>query len=90
MTAEDKVQARVEEAILSFEDEAPVEEEIKDGKIEAIDDEEEYECIPCLQAQYQLSRSEFLDHCVTHYPCRAWCPHCLEGRGREFGHGSQS
>ena len=83
------MQAKVDEAILAFEDEAPVEEEIKDDKIEAIDEEEEYECIPCLPAQYQPSRSEFLDHCVTHCPFRAWCPHCLEGRGREFGHSNQ-
>ena len=27
---------------------------------------------------------------MTHFPFRAWCPHCLEGRGREFGHGNQT
>ena len=35
------------------------------------------------------TRSEFLDHCVTHTPYRSWCRHCREGRGREFGHRSQ-
>ena len=30
-----------------------------------------------------------MDHCVTHYPFRDWSKHCLEGRGREFGHSSQ-
>ena len=40
----------------------------------------------CLPAVYQPTHSEYLDHCVTHYPFRAWCRHCLEGRGREFGH----
>ena len=45
------MQAEVEEAILSFEDEAPVEEDIKDDKTESINEEEEYECIPCLSAQ---------------------------------------
>ena len=29
-----------------------------------------------------------LEHCATHVPYRAWCPHCVEGRGREFGHSS--
>ena len=27
---------------------------------------------------------------MTHYPFRAWCKHCLEGRGREFGHDNLS
>ena len=39
-----------------------------------------------LPSVYQPTRSEYLDHCVTHFPFRAWCKHCLEGRGREFGH----
>ena len=39
-----------------------------------------------LPTVYQPTHSEYLDHCVTHYPFRAWCKHCLEGRGREFGH----
>ena len=43
-------------------------------------------CHLCLPSVYQPTRSEYLDHCVTHYPFRAWCKHCLEGRGREFGH----
>jgi hypothetical protein len=78
-----------EKAILSFEDEAQVKVQVENEEIEAVDEEEEgYECIPCLPAQYQPSRSEYLDHCVTHYPFRAWCRHCLEGRGREFGHGN--
>ena len=56
------MQAKVDEAILAFEDEAPVEEEIEDDNVEAIDEEKEYECIPSLLAQYQPSRSEILDH----------------------------
>ena len=90
MKAEDEVQEIGEEALLSLKDESPVEAEVKTDEIEDVDEEEEYECIQCLPSQYQPSRSEFLDHCVTHYPFRAWCPHCLEGRGREFGHGNQS
>ena len=55
--------------------------------------EDELVCQPCdeeeqaanpglLPSVYQPTRSEFLDHCITHYPFRAWCKHCLEGRGR--------
>ena len=49
--------------------------------------EEEQAVVPAsLPTVYQPTHSEYLDHCVTHYPFRAWCKHCLEGRGREFGH----
>ena len=49
--------------------------------------EEEQAAVPAsLPTVYQPTHSEYLDHCVTHYPFRAWCRHCLEGRGREFGH----
>ena len=73
-----KAKAAQEKAVLSVEDEAPVKVQVDTDEIEAID-EEEYECIPCLPTQYQPSRSEYLDHCVTHYPSRAWCRHCLVG-----------
>ena len=49
-------------------------------------EEEQAEMPLVLPSVYQPTRSEYLDHCVTHYPFRAWCKHCLEGRGREFGH----
>ena len=50
-------------------------------------EEEEQAAVPgVLPSMYQPTHSEYLDHCVTHYPFRAWCKHCLEGRGREFGH----
>ena len=35
---------------------------------------------------YAPTRSEFLEHCVTHNPFRPWCRHCVEGRGQEHGH----
>ena len=39
-------------------------------------DEEEQAVIPgSLPSVYQPTRSEFLDHCVTHYPFRVWCRH---------------
>ena len=53
-----------------------------------LEEEEQAEMPLCLPSVYQPTRSESMDHCVTHYPFRAWCKHCLEGRGREFGHGS--
>ena len=63
-------------------DEEPKDEE----KIEALAEEEEGHVVPTLPTPYQPSRSEYLDHCVTNYPYRSWCSHCVEGRGREFGH----
>ena len=51
-------------------------------ELQAIDEEEDVTCIPCLPTPYQPTLREFLDHCVTHFPYRAWCRHCLEGRGR--------
>ena len=49
-------------------------------------EEEQAEIPGCLPAVHQPTRSEYMDHCMTHSPFRAWCKHCLEGRGREFGH----
>ena len=57
-----------------------------EDQIDAIDEEEQAVVPQSLPSVYQPTRSEYLDHCVTHYPFRAWCKHCLEGRGREFGH----
>ena len=51
-----------------------------------VEEEEQFVCPPCLPSPYQPTRSEYLEHCVTHFPFRAWCRHCLESRGREFGH----
>ena len=61
--------------------------DLPDDMICAPCEEEEQAAVPTsLPSVYQPTRSEYLDHCVTHYPFRAWCKHCLEGRGREFGH----
>ena len=84
---ESKLQAETtqEKAVLSLEGDATVKAEVDSDEIETIDEKEEAEVPLCLPAQYQLSHPEFLGHCVTHYPFRAWCPHCLEGRGRKNG-----
>ena len=39
-----------------------------------------------LPTPFQPTLSQCLDHYVTHYPYQSWCPYCVEGRGREFGH----
>ena len=52
----------------------------------AAEEQEPAEMPLVLPSVYQPTRSEYLDHRVTHYPFRAWCKHCLEGRGSEFGH----
>ena len=48
--------------------------------------EEESEAVHTLPTPYQPTKSEYLDHCVTHCPYRVWCAHCNEGRGRETCH----
>ena len=51
------------------------------------DGEEEQAALPgVLPNVYQPTRSEYLDHCLTNFPFRAWCKHTLEGRGREMAH----
>ena len=58
-------------------------------KLEAQDEEEAMVATP-LPTPDTPTRSEVLDHCVTHTPYRSWCKHCIEGRGREFGHNSRA
>ena len=82
------VQARV--PVYPVADPAGPKDEQEGEEIEALDEEEQADVPLCLPTQYQPTRSEFLDHCVTHYPYRAWCSHCREGRGQEFGHDCQS
>ena len=58
-------------------------------EIDAPVEEEDTQELVCLPSSYQPTRSDYLDHCVTHFPFRAWCAHCVEGRGREFGHATR-
>ena len=66
----------------------PVEEENVEAEFsEEMHAEEEEEVQPVARLpSYTPTRSEFLEHCVTHNPYRPWCPHCVRGRGQEFGH----
>ena len=49
-------------------------------------EEEEAEAVRQLPTSDQPTPSEYRDHCISHYPYRPWCKHCVEGRGREFKH----
>ena len=53
---------------------------------QAAEEEEQALCPPCLSSPYQPTCREYLDHCVTHFPFRAWCPYCVRGRGRSAKH----
>ena len=57
-----------------------------DKELKASDEGEQAVRIAPLPTPFQPSLSQFTDHCVTHYPYQSWCPYCVEGRGREFGH----
>ena len=46
-------------------------------------EEEEAEQVQRLPTPEAPTLSEILDHRATHVPFRAWCPDCVEGRGRE-------
>ena len=51
-------------------------EQIEDDLLCAPCGEEEQALVPSsLPTVYQPTHSEYLDHCVTHYPFRAWCKH---------------
>ena len=86
-----RVMSQVAQKVFAIADEVANEEGKTENKeIEAIEEEEQADVPATLPNVYQPTRSEYLDHCVTHYPFRAWCRHCLEGRGREFGHSCHS
>ena len=55
-------------------------------ELKASDEVEEAVRIVPLPTPFQPSLSQLMDHCVTYYPYQLWCPYCVEGRGREFGH----
>ena len=57
-----------------------------EDELVADDEGEQAEEVRPLPTPHQLTLSEYRDHCVTHFPYHSGCPHCQEGRGREFGH----
>ena len=60
-------------------------EDSAEKKLKASEEGEQAVKVVPLLSSYQLTLSQFLGHCVTHYPYQSWCPFCVEGRGREFG-----
>ena len=55
-------------------------------ELRATDEEEQAEKVKPLPTPFQPTSSQQLDHSITHYPYQSWCPHRVEGRGREFWH----
>ena len=55
-------------------------------ELEAQEEEEDAVVVPSLPTPNMPTLSQVLEHNVTHCPYRVWCRHCVEGRGREFGH----
>ena len=64
---------------------------------EAAEEEEIHEVSPRVEAEegrrprmlaspMQVSKRERDEHELTHLPFRAWCPHCVRGRGSEDRH----
>ena len=58
----------------------------EDEEVQATLEEEPAARAKPLPTPSQPTLSQHLDHCLTHYPYQSWCPHCVEGRGRGFGH----
>ena len=56
------------------------------GEPKVSDEGEQAVRIVPLPTPFQPTLSQFWDHCGTHCPYQPWCPYCVEGRGREFGH----
>ena len=59
-------------------------------ELRASEEEEQAMKVVSLTSPFQPTLSQYLDHCVTHYPYQSWCPHCIEGKGREFGHSTRA
>ena len=53
-----------------------------EDELRATDEEEQAQKVNPLPTPFQPTLSQYLDHCITHYPYQSWCPHCVEGRGR--------
>ena len=60
--------------------------DLEGEKFEAGDEEEPAQKVQALPTPWQPTHSQYCDHCVTHFPYQSWCSHCVEVRGREFGH----
>lgn len=50
--------------------------------------EEEGAPVRPLKSPSMPSRLEMLEHSLTHYPFRSWCPHCVRGKSKANKHSS--
>jgi hypothetical protein len=77
-----------DQPVFDVDDVEEVVEKLEDNEVINAPEEEEAELVQRLPTPDAPTLSEILDHRATHVPFRAWCPDCVEGRGREFGHSS--
>ena len=77
-----------DQPVFDVDDVEEVVEKLEDNEVINAPEEEEAEVVQRLPTPGAPTLSEILDHCATHVPFRAWCPDCVEGRVREFGHSS--
>ena len=52
------------------------------------DIQEEGAPVKPLKSPSTPSRQEMLEHSLTHYPFRSWCPHCVRGKSKASKHSS--
>ena len=45
--------------------------------------------VPALRGPQTPTEKEYEEHCVSHTPYRAWCRHCVAGRGKDKRHEEQ-
>ena len=54
-----------------------------------VDDDEETEestHMKSIKSPSAPSRQEMLEHCLTHFPFRSWCQHCVKGKAKATKH----
>jgi len=68
---------------------APADKEEKASSDGREEEGEEGRAVPTARAPQRVSRQEREDHEKTHTPFRAWCSHCVRGRGRNTPHRTQ-
>ena len=61
-----------------------------EDELRGADEEEQAQKVNPLPIPFQPTLSQYLDRCITDYPYQSWCPHCIGGSRREFGHGAHA
>ena len=60
-----------------------------DREVNNVEDEEvsqESIQVKSLRSPSAPSRQEVLEHSLTHFPFRSWCPHCVKGKAKASKH----